>query len=156
MALKILEAFRKTQEKSSFDYGHSELLLYQNMVIQESASVNSCALEDALEHLDKYASQICDKLSVQETIGKIYLQLNRHKEAREVYEGLLDRNPENTFYYQQLLEASQLDKVEDKVELFHKYQEKFPRALAPRRLPLNFTSGSVLIFFLNDYQFLFR
>lgn len=57
-------------QKSSYDYEHSELLLYQNMVIQESIAVNSNAFEDAMEHLDKYSSQICDKLSVQENLGK--------------------------------------------------------------------------------------
>lgn len=39
------------------------------MVIQESIAVNSKAFEDAMEHLDKYGSQICDKLSIQESLG---------------------------------------------------------------------------------------
>ena len=34
MALKILEEFRKTQKKTSYDYEYSELLMYQNMVIR--------------------------------------------------------------------------------------------------------------------------
>lgn len=77
-------------------------------------------------------------------LGKLYLQLKRNKEAKRVYEELLERNPENTFYYSQLLEACQLSWCSDKVELFRHYQEKFPKALAPRRLPLNFTSGERL------------
>lgn len=52
-------------QKSSFDYEHSELLLYQNMVIQESG-----ALKEALDHLTRYSDQICDKLSIKETLGK--------------------------------------------------------------------------------------
>jgi hypothetical protein len=35
------------------------------MVLQDSG-----ALEEALQHLDKYSEQICDKLSVLETLGK--------------------------------------------------------------------------------------
>lgn len=47
-----------------YDYEHSELLLYQNMVIQESGEY-----EQALKHLDKYSDQICDKVTVKETYG---------------------------------------------------------------------------------------
>lgn len=47
-----------------YDYEHSELLLYQNMVIQESGEC-----EQALKHLDKYCDQICDKVTVKETYG---------------------------------------------------------------------------------------
>lgn len=47
-----------------YDYEHSELLLYQNMVIQESGEC-----EQALKHLDKYSDQICDKVTVKETYG---------------------------------------------------------------------------------------
>ncbi|KAK6637267.1 N-alpha-acetyltransferase 15, NatA auxiliary subunit [Polyplax serrata] len=151
MALKILEAFRKTHVKSSYDYEHSELLLYQNMVIQESIAVNSNAFEDAMEHLDKYSSQICDKLSVQENLGKLYLQLKQNKKAAKVYEELLDRNQENIYYYSQLLEACQLKSPSEKVGLFKMYQEKFPKALAPRRLPLNFMTGEEFRLMVDKY-----
>jgi len=46
------------------DYEHSELLLYQNMVIRESGK-----LQVALEHLERYEAQIVDKLTLQETKG---------------------------------------------------------------------------------------
>nr|CAD7605074.1 unnamed protein product [Timema genevievae] len=136
MALKILEAFRNTQLKSSYDYEHSELLLYQNMVIQESG-----ALEEALTHLDQHSEQICDKLSIMETWGKLYLQLKRYEDAERVYKELLLRNPENTLYYDKLQQAQQLSSTDDKLSMFTLYQELFPRAQAPRRLPLNFASG---------------
>ena len=51
-------------QKAAYDYEHSELLLYQNMVIQESGDHKA-----ALEHLDTYEEQICDKLSLLETRG---------------------------------------------------------------------------------------
>ena len=59
MALKILEEFRQTQKKPSYDYEYSELLMYQNMVIRESGN-----MEAALRHLEEYESAICDKISL--------------------------------------------------------------------------------------------
>lgn len=55
---------RFSLQKRSFDYEHSELLLYQNMVIRESGNLN-----DALFHLEKNDVQIFDKLSVLELKG---------------------------------------------------------------------------------------
>ena len=43
-------------QKAAYDYEHSELLLYQNMVIRESGDTAG-----ALEHLEKYRDQICDR-----------------------------------------------------------------------------------------------
>ncbi|GLG97471.1 NMDA receptor-regulated protein 1 [Gryllus bimaculatus] len=146
MALKILEAFRNTQSKSSYDYEHSELLLYQNMVIQESG-----ALEDALAHLDRYTDQICDKLSVMETWGKLYLELGRHKDAERIYKQLLHRNPENTGYYIKLQEALQLETSMDRLRMFDEYQALYPRALAPRRLPLNYAKGDEFRLIVDKY-----
>lgn len=57
--------FHLLQPKAVYDYEHSELLLYQNMVMQE-AGMN----EDALEHLRTYDRQIVDRLYVQETTGE--------------------------------------------------------------------------------------
>lgn len=136
MALKILESFRKTLVSSAFDYEHSELVLYQNMVIQESG-----AFEEALKHLDHFHSQICDKLSIDETWGSLYLKLGKYREAEQKYKELLKRNPENTDYYAKLQEAQQLVTPEQKLELLAEYREKFPRALAPARLLLNYAAG---------------
>ena len=52
------------QQPKAFDYEHSELLLYQNMVMRE-AGMN----EEALQHLDEYDRQIVDRLNVSETTG---------------------------------------------------------------------------------------
>ncbi|KAF4525644.1 hypothetical protein B566_EDAN001244 [Ephemera danica] len=120
-ALKILEDFRKTQT---------------NMVLQESG-----ALDEALQHLDRYSDQICDKLSVLETLGQLYLQLQRHREAESVYRKLLLRNPENTAYYARLQDALRLQGEAAQLKLFEEYQERFPRSQAPRRLPLTLASG---------------
>ncbi|KDR18769.1 NMDA receptor-regulated protein 1 [Zootermopsis nevadensis] len=145
-ALRILEEFRKTQLKSSFDYEHSELLLYQNMVIQESG-----ALKEALDHLTRYSDQICDKLSIKETLGKLNLELKRYTEAEVYYKDLLMRNPENTIYYAKLQEAQQLITANEKLKMFSEFQELFPRALAPRRLPLTFATGEEFRILVDKY-----
>lgn len=50
--------------QSGYDFEHSEFLLYQNMVIQESG-----AYDDALKHLQANKEQIYDKVTIQETFG---------------------------------------------------------------------------------------
>ena len=52
------------QPKPYYDYEHSELLLYQNLVMQEAGMT-----DEALEHLHNYDKQIVDRLYVKETTG---------------------------------------------------------------------------------------
>jgi peptide alpha-N-acetyltransferase len=136
MALKILEEFRKTQKKPGYDIEYSELLLYQNMVLRESGDV-----ESALAHLDQYESAICDKVSLKETRAKYLLQLGQRKEAESIYADLLGRNHENHEYYRMLEQARGAETEADKLQIYTELQERFPRAQAPRRLPLNFLTG---------------
>ncbi|CAB3378713.1 Hypothetical predicted protein [Cloeon dipterum] len=146
-ALRILEDFRKTQaQKSNFDYEHSELLLYQNMVLHESG-----ALQEAISHLERYSEQICDKLSILETYGELYLESGRWKESEEIYRKLLLRNPENTKYYKLLQEALRLTDPEEKLKLFEEYRERFPRAQAPQRLPLALATGDTFKTLVDKY-----
>ena len=49
-----------------YDYEHSEMLLYQNMVLIEAGMH-----KEALEHLEKYDKHIVDRLAVLETKGQI-------------------------------------------------------------------------------------
>ncbi|TKS71979.1 N-alpha-acetyltransferase 15 [Collichthys lucidus] len=76
MAAKIVEEFRKTQQTSpdKVDYEYSELLLYQNQVLREAG-----LYKEALDHLNNYEKQICDKLAVEETRGSI-------EERQKIYE----------------------------------------------------------------------
>ena len=46
------------------DFEYSELLLYQNQVLREA-----CLYKEALEHLNSYEKQICDKMAVEEIRG---------------------------------------------------------------------------------------
>jgi len=146
MALKILEEFRKTQKKPSYDYEYSELLMYQNMVIRESGDIDA-----ALSHLELYEQAICDKISFKETRGRYLLQLGRLKDANDVFVDLLKRNPENHEYYKQLEIAREANTSDEKLAIYVEYQEKFPRAQAPKRLPLNFLDGAELESRLSTY-----
>uniref|UniRef100_A0A3B3SSJ7 N-alpha-acetyltransferase 15, NatA auxiliary subunit n=1 Tax=Paramormyrops kingsleyae TaxID=1676925 RepID=A0A3B3SSJ7_9TELE len=138
MAAKIIEEFRKTQQTSpdKVDYEYSELLLYQNQVLREAG-----LHKEALEHLATYEKQICDKLAVDEMKGDLLIQLDRLDEATEVYRQLLERNPENWSYYRGLEKALKPASVEEKQKMYEDTWDKYPKALVPRRLPLNFLAG---------------
>ncbi|KAA0194377.1 hypothetical protein HAZT_HAZT002244 [Hyalella azteca] len=145
-ALKILEEFRKTMQKNTYDYEYSELLLYQNMVMREAG-----LLEEALEHINTYKESICDKVTSLEIRGELLLALNRPTEAEKFYRVLIDRNHENKDYYLKLEKALELSTVEQKLALYKDYSLKFPRAHVPRRLPLNYATGEVLEALLEPY-----
>ncbi|XP_064480526.1 N-alpha-acetyltransferase 15, NatA auxiliary subunit-like [Ornithodoros turicata] len=140
MALKILEEFRKTQTvsqaKHGYDYEHSELLLYQNQVMQEAGEQ-----KEALHHLDEYKEQIRDELAWYEARASLLLELGKYQAAESDYRELLQRNPENHQYYYGLARALRLDTPEEQIRLFTDLQSKYPRAQTPRRLPLNHATG---------------
>lgn len=124
-------------QKESFDYEHSELLLYQNMIIRESGD-----LEEALKHLVKNEIQIVDRLAIEETLGDLYLKLERYDQAESFYSDLIKRNPENTLYYKKLIDAKQITKPDDIVQMYLEFEDRYTRSIPPRRLPLNYASGS--------------
>lgn len=147
MALRILEEFRKTQSQpKSFDYEHSELLLYQNMVMREAGMHT-----EAMVHLKDYDKQIVDRLNVSETKAEILLKLGRNEEAAAIYRDLINRNPENWAYYKGYEEASKLENVEERLAFYKEISERFPRATTPRRLPITFTSGETFRNLVNMY-----
>ena len=53
------------------DYEHSEMLLYQNMVMVEAGLE-----QEALQHLSNYDRQILDKLAVQEIRGTLIIHFH--------------------------------------------------------------------------------
>lgn len=137
-ALNILETFLDQQQKGNnyYDYEHSELLLYQNLVIQESGGAN-----EALKHLESSQDQILDKLTLKENLGELYLKLKQFDNAAKIYKELVARNPENTIYYNKLIEAKNLSDPHEIVSFYVECAENYPRAMPPRRLPLNYAVG---------------
>lgn len=58
-----------------------------------------------------------------------------------MYKELLDINPENTTYYIRLAEAEKHTSPSETLHMLQRYEDLFPRALAPRRLQLNYATG---------------
>lgn len=98
------------------------------MVIQESGD-----LKQALKHLEIFSYQIVDKLTYKENLGDLHLRLADWHKAEEIYEELIDRNPENTLYYKKLIEAKRLTSESEIIDFYGKYAEKFPRSMPPKR-----------------------
>ncbi|XP_057642539.1 N-alpha-acetyltransferase 16, NatA auxiliary subunit isoform X4 [Chionomys nivalis] len=138
MALKLLEEFRQTQQvpPNKIDYEYSELILYQNQVMREAD-----LFQESLEHIETYEKQICDKLLVEEIKGEMLLKLGRLKEAGEVFKNLIDRNAENWCYYEGLEKALQLRTLDERLQIYEEISKQHPRAVSPRRLPLNLVPG---------------
>ncbi|KAM4797351.1 N-alpha-acetyltransferase 16, NatA auxiliary subunit [Rhinophrynus dorsalis] len=138
MALKLLEEFRKTQQvpPNKIDYEYSELILYQNQVMREAK-----LFQESLDHIEAYEKQICDKLQVEEIKGEMFLKLRLLNEAAEIYRALIDRNPENWKYYEHLEKAREPATVDERLQIYEEISKRHPRAVSPRRLPLNFVTG---------------
>ncbi|XP_058812640.1 N-alpha-acetyltransferase 15, NatA auxiliary subunit [Topomyia yanbarensis] len=137
-ANNILETFRASQSVETYDYKHSEFLLYQNQVIRESGHY-----ERALQHLKKYQNQILDTLAVKEAVGELCLKLERYEEAASTYHDLIKRNPENIAYYQQYLKALQVSKQADIIEAYEHIQTEHPQSFCAKRLPLDVAQGDI-------------
>lgn len=120
------------QKGNNYDYEHSELLIYQNLVIHESGD-----LKHALTHLEGCQDQILDKLTLKEILGDLNLELKQFDKAAKYFEDLVRRNPENTTYYNKLILANQLTKPEDILNFYCVQSEKYPKSNPPKRLPLN-------------------
>lgn len=106
------------------------------MVIRESGD-----LKQALSHLETNQDQIVDKLTLKETLGDLNLELRQYDKAARYYEDLIRRNPENTLYYKKLIEAKRLTEPDDIVKFYAECEKKYPRAMPPRRMPLNYVTG---------------
>lgn len=117
------------------------------MVIRESGD-----LRQALAHLEKYRDQIVDKLTLKENLGELNLELKEYDKAARYYEELIRRNPENTLYYKKLIEAKQLTNPDDIVKFYADFEKKFPRAMPPRRLPLNYVAGEQFKTLVDKYM----
>lgn len=145
-ANSILETFRTSQTVENYDYKHSEFLLYQNQVIQESGD-----LEKALKHLEKHQSQILDKAIVKESLGELCLKMKRFDAAVPLFMDLIRRNPDNSKYFKKYLEARQLTDPNEIVQFYKDISVEFPSSLCVRRLPLDVAQGETFEGLMNEY-----
>ena len=145
-ANSILETFRTSQTVESYDYKHSEFLLYQNQVIQESGD-----LEKALKHLLEHQDQILDKAVVKETHGELCLKMKRYDAAVPLFMDLIRRNPDNSKYFHKYLEARQLTDPKEIIKFYKDISTDFPSSLCVKRLPLDIAQGSDFEELMNEY-----
>lgn len=120
------------------DMEHSEAILYKNSIIAESGDIAR-----ALEHLETAGKRCTDVLAVMEMRADYLLRLDRKAEAEAAYAALLERNPENSNYYEGLIAAKGIDPSDHKAlkAVYDEWAEKFPKGDAPRRVPLDFLEG---------------
>lgn len=139
-AEKVLTTYEDTLKGTPpvADMEHSEACLYKNTIIAESGN-----LERALEHLEKIGYRCTDVLAVMEMKADYLLRLDRKSEAEEAYTALLERNPENSIYYNGLIQAKGIPENDHKAlqSLYDQWVEKYPRGDAARRIPLDFLEG---------------
>ena len=135
--LNTYEETLKTPAPRS-DMEHSEAVLYKNSIIAESGN-----LERALEHLEEVGKGCFDVLAVMEMRADYLLRLGRNEQAAVAYEELLERNPENSSYYEALIKAKGLEEGDPKARkaVYDSWAEKHPRGDAARRIPLDFLEG---------------
>ncbi|KAF9887782.1 hypothetical protein FE257_009588 [Aspergillus nanangensis] len=139
-AEKVLTTYEETLKNPPpvADMEHSEAVLYKNMIMAESGN-----LDKALEHLEQVGYRCTDVLAVLEMKADYLLRLGRNAEAEAAYTTLLDRNSENSIYYDALIRAKGIAKDDHKTlkAVYDSWVEKCPRGDAPRRIPLDFLEG---------------
>ncbi|GAB1216303.1 hypothetical protein ATERTT37_005516 [Aspergillus terreus] len=139
-AEKVLTTYEETLKSPPpiSDMEHSEAVLYKNMIMAEAGK-----LDKALEHLEKVGHRCTDVLAVMEMKADYSLRLGKLAEAEAAYTALLDRNPENSIYYDALIKAKGIPENDHKAlkAVYDSWVEKCPRGDAPRRIPLDFLEG---------------
>ena len=139
-AENVLTTYEDTlrQKPSRSDMEHWEAVLYKNYIIAESGEY-----EKAFDHLEAVGKKCPDVLAVMEMKAEYLLKLGRNSEAEVVYGDLVDRNPEDSGYYQGLMQAKGLKDgpVSDATKAYQEIAEKHPKPDFPRRKPLDFLEG---------------
>ncbi|PWY80599.1 N-terminal acetyltransferase catalytic subunit Nat1 [Aspergillus heteromorphus CBS 117.55] len=139
-AEKVLTTYEETLKipPPTSDMEHSEAVLYKNMIMAESGKVDK-----ALEHLEQVGYRIADVLAVMEMKADYLLRLGRKAEAEAAYTALLDRNPDNSLYYDALIRAKGISSDDHTAlkAVYDTWVEKNPRGDAARRIPLEFLEG---------------
>lgn len=139
-AENVLTTYEDTlkQKPSRADMEHWEAVLYKNRIIAESGDY-----QKALDHLDAVGKKCPDILGVMEMRADYLLKLGKKAEAADAYAALLDRNPDNSAFYDALVSSKGLGKGDEAAmkELYNTWATKFPRSDVPRRRPLDFLNG---------------
>ncbi|ODN00856.1 N-alpha-acetyltransferase 16, NatA auxiliary subunit [Orchesella cincta] len=158
MAFKILDALRNTMNQdnqqmqqgrkdATFEYERSELLLYQNMILEESGDILG-----AKKHLLDHNKEIIDRVAFNETIARYHIHLEEYVQAETIYRKLIQSNQENKVYYEGLMRSLRIEEEpEEKSKLFNELKAQYPRAALVKRLPLDFTEEAQFTDLLRPY-----
>jgi N-alpha-acetyltransferase 15/16, NatA auxiliary subunit len=140
-AENVLTTYEDTlkQKPSRADMEHWEAILYKNYIIAEGGEY-----EKALEHLEAVGKKSPDVLGVMEMRAEYLQKLGKREEAADAYAALLERNPDDSTYYDGLVVSKGFGKGNEEAmkELYDSWSSKFPRSDLPRRRPLDFLSGT--------------
>ncbi|KAG9289032.1 hypothetical protein G9A89_015581 [Geosiphon pyriformis] len=154
-AENVLKAHQDTlkEKPGPMDFEHSEMLLYHNLIIEESGNIFA-----ALQHLDDIKHGVCDRISWKEKRAQFLLKLDRYEEAEATYLELIDCNPDCNHYFEGFLKSRKinpegLNEEEQKLLMtkFKEFGEKYPRSNFIKRYPLQFTTGDNFRKVLDEY-----
>jgi peptide alpha-N-acetyltransferase len=160
-AAGVIDAFNKTVDakaKETKNYEHSEMMLYKNMILEESGD-----LEATLTHLSEIKDDVVDELHWLEKNAALHLALKRNSIAEREYRALLKINAENYAYHYGLAcalgiisqpSASQTfsdDESKQLGSLYAELKKEFPDTTAVDRIPLNFLKGAPFETAINNY-----
>ncbi|KAK6335543.1 hypothetical protein TWF696_002315 [Orbilia brochopaga] len=136
-AENVLTKYEETlkQPPPRSDLENSEAILYKNSIIAEGGNH-----EKALDHLELISRTALDKVAILEARAEYNLKLGRKEDAEKAYRVLLDRNPEKRDYYAGL-EKSLGAEGEERLKIYEELAAQYPRADAPKRIPLDFLEG---------------
>ncbi|KAH7731728.1 N-alpha-acetyltransferase 15NatA auxiliary subunit isoform 2 [Aphelenchoides avenae] len=140
-ALHIIKEFRKNNRSTSqYDPENSELVLYEVSVLREAGRP-----EHALTKLEENSSCVLDKVAYHETRAELLMELDRLEDAEKVYWILVDRNPDNRFYYEQIAKCRGALKEKPDPEvvapIYEAAGKKHSYASVPKLAPLFFLEG---------------
>ena len=150
-AVHVLQTYEDTekidpQSGASENYEKSEMLLYKNMIIQESND-----LDKALQHLDEIEGKVVDELSLATARANLMLAVGKFDRAKQCFSALLEYNADSAEYHTglqcahcQVKSKPETWSDEQTRELVSLYDNMFahqPKAYTAQRIVLDFLKG---------------
>eukprot|EP01114_Cavostelium_apophysatum_P002126 TRINITY_DN1184_c0_g1_i2.p1 TRINITY_DN1184_c0_g1~~TRINITY_DN1184_c0_g1_i2.p1 ORF type:complete len:462 (-),score=148.78 TRINITY_DN1184_c0_g1_i2:96-1481(-) len=159
-ALRVLNEYESEMTTAPSEemkpYEISEVLLYKNMIIEESGD-----LKGALEHLDKSEKKVVDKLALKEKRAELLLKLGRNEDAEHDYRNLLKLNADHRGYHNGLIASLGIskggvvesEKLQNLLQLYGELDttEEFKYSDTTKRIPLDYVSGDEFKTRLSSY-----
>ncbi|KAI9225207.1 MAG: NMDA receptor-regulated protein 1-domain-containing protein [Piptocephalis tieghemiana] len=144
LAIAAIDAFDQAHQTppARTDFEHSELLLYRNLILEESGDI-----QGALAHLDAIEKRVCDLQTIYEKRASFHLRLGHYPEAIKAYGLLFERNPDCKDHLIGYLSAKASTSPGEPLDATmvvkgcKELLETHPRSDLLRRFPLTYASG---------------